>query len=94
METLDWLRAASALIATLGLALLAYWGARRFKVGGVAFGGGPGRRLTLLESLPLDPRRRLILVRLDGADHLILLSAAGDRAIATTPSPDPAEGAP
>jgi flagellar protein FliO/FliZ len=31
------------------------------------------RRLTIVESLPLDPARRLVLVQLDGRERLLLL---------------------
>ena len=36
------------------------------------------RRLKVTESLMLDPRRRLVLVRLDGREHLLLLSPSRD----------------
>ncbi|MEZ6024009.1 MAG: flagellar biosynthetic protein FliO [Hyphomonadaceae bacterium] len=36
------------------------------------------KRLKVTESLMLDPRRRMVLVRCDGREHLILLSPAGD----------------
>ena len=29
----------------------------------------------------LDPRRRLVIVRCDGREHLLLLSPAGDRVV-------------
>jgi flagellar protein FliO/FliZ len=81
MEAWDWVRALLALGATMALIVLAGYGARRFNwLPNMA--GGPGKRLALVETLPLDPRRRLILVRCDGRDHLLLLSPHGDRAIA------------
>jgi flagellar protein FliO/FliZ len=75
MDFLDIVRMFAALAVTLGLIGLASWGMRRF---------GPDamtrlsmtrkeRRLTLVESLVLDPARRLVLVRLDDEERLILL---------------------
>jgi flagellar protein FliO/FliZ len=70
-----------ALIATLALIGLAAYAARRF---GMLQPGeaSPARRLKIVESLMLDPRRRLVVVRFDDRDHLILLSPAGDRPVA------------
>ncbi|MFY7963017.1 MAG: flagellar biosynthetic protein FliO [Elsteraceae bacterium] len=39
--------------------------------------GGP-RRLSIVEVLPVDAKRRLVLVRRDGVEHLILLGASAD----------------
>jgi len=75
MDFVEILRAVFALLVTIGLVLLAGWGMRRF---------GPEamsrlqmtrkeRRLTLVETLVLDPARRLVLVRLDDEERLILL---------------------
>lgn len=38
-----------------------------------AAGRGKIRRLSLVEVMPLDNRRRLVLVRRDGVEHLLLL---------------------
>ena len=73
----DWVRALAALIATLALIAGAAYAARRFGMIEAARGGGE-RRLKVKESLMLDPRRRLVLVKLDEREHLLLLSPAGD----------------
>ena len=36
------------------------------------------RRLGIVETLALDTRRRLVIVRCDGQEHLLLLSAQSD----------------
>ena len=75
----DWGRAVFALVATLAMIGLVAYGARRL---GMIQPHAPGlRRLKVLESLMLDPRRRLVVVRFDDREHLLLLSPAGDRAI-------------
>lgn len=81
MELLDWARAVFALLATLALIGLAAYAARRFGMLQVR-GAAGARRLKVTESLMLDPRRRLVLVRLDGREHLLLLSPAGDKVVA------------
>ena len=88
MDWVDWARGVFALVATLALIVGFAVVARRFGMIAPGAGAGP-RRLNVVESLMLDPRRRLVLVRLDGNDHLLLLSAAGDQAVATVPAPAP-----
>lgn len=77
MDFLDWARALFALIATLALIGLAAYAARRFGMLDNTVGKAD-RRLKVTESLMLDPRRRLVLVRLDGREHLLLLSPSRD----------------
>jgi flagellar protein FliO/FliZ len=75
MDLADVIRAIAALAVTLGLVGLFAVALRRF---------GPDfvtkfqptradRRMALVESLVLDPTRRLVLVRLDEEERLILL---------------------
>ncbi|HBM13514.1 MAG TPA: flagellar biosynthesis protein FliO, partial [Rhodospirillaceae bacterium] len=45
----------------------------------------------IVDSLTLDPRRRLVLVRRDGVEHLLLLGAQSDLAIETGIDAAPAE---
>lgn len=80
MEWLDWARAFAALIATLALIGAVAYGARRL---GMLQPGMQGeRRLRIQESLMIDPRRRLVIVRCDDHEHLLLLSPSGDRVVA------------
>ncbi len=39
------------------------------------------RRLRIVESLPLDPRRRLVIVKCDDKEHLVILSTNGETVI-------------
>ena len=80
MEWLDWARALFALIATLALIVGLAWGARRL---GMLQAGKPGeKRLRVSESLMIDPRRRLVIVRCDEREHLILCGPGGDVVVA------------
>lgn len=87
LEALDWVRALAALIATLALVAAAAYVARRF--GLTALGGishpGAARRLAVKERLSLDTRRALVLVAVDGREHLLLLSPFGDRVVERAP---------
>ncbi len=77
---MDWARSLFALLATLALIVGVAWGARR--LGMLRPGDMAPKRLRLSESLMLDPRRRLVIVRCDDREHLLLLSAAGDLVVA------------
>jgi len=71
----DFARAFFALVLTLGLIGVAAYAARRFGPEWLVRLQRPkaDRRLSIIESLPLDPARRLVLVRLDSTERLLLL---------------------
>lgn len=92
MDVLDWGRAVFALIATLALIGAVAYGARRLGMLQNVVGVKTDKRLRISESLMIDPRRRLIVVRFDDREHLILLSPAGDRVVTEVAAPiEPAE---
>jgi flagellar protein FliO/FliZ len=82
------LKAVFALAATLGLFGIGVWAARRwgpkslFNLRPV----GGERRLAVVESLTLDPSRRLLLVRVDSQERLVLL---GDGQVLAPLDPGP-----
>jgi flagellar protein FliO/FliZ len=75
MAIADFLRAVFALVLTLGLIGLSAVALRRFGPEWMARlqGMRKDRRLSIVETLPLDPNRRLVLVRMDDVERLILL---------------------
>ena len=96
MEYSTYLRFLLALLFVLGLIAALAWAARRF-----GFGGGlpiPGRahRLSVVEPVTLDAKRRLVLVRRDDREHLLVLGPSGETVIesglsaATAPAGTPA----
>ena len=75
MNFLDLLRAVFALAFTLGIIGLAAWAARRYAPQLLArLSAERGeRRMQVVETLVLDPARRLILVKVDNEERLLLL---------------------
>jgi flagellar biogenesis protein FliO len=101
MELIDILRYAGALILVLALVGLAGLGAKRFGIPGVAR-GARDKRLSIVESLMVGSRQRLLIIRRDNVEHLILSSADGAQVIetgiaakpnGTAPSPSSAQSA-
>lgn len=75
MNFLDLARAVFGLAFTLGLIGLAAYAARRYAPQLLArLNSERGeRRMQVVETLVLDPARRLVLVRIDDEERLILL---------------------
>ena len=78
MEVDSYLRFILALLLVLGLLALAAWLLRRSGYGAKL---GRSRRLAAIESLTLGPRHRLMLIRRDGIEHLLLLGPHGDTVV-------------
>ncbi len=70
-----FLQAVFALAATLGLFGVGVYAARRWGPAGLfrLSGAAGSRRLAVVETLTLDPGRRLVLVRVDEEERLLLL---------------------
>ena len=97
MDYSDYFRFAAALLLVLGL--IGGLGILLRRYGGIIGGGALAsrhaarakRRLSVEEVLPLDARRRLVLVRRDGREHLLLLGPEGDRVVEEGIETRPAE---
>jgi flagellar protein FliO/FliZ len=74
MNPLEIARIAFALLFVLGLIALAAALARK---SGLVDATRRTRRLALVETLPLDARRRAAILRCDGRDHLVVLTHDG-----------------
>ena len=71
----------AALILVLGIAIwVAFLVVRRFRSGLFVSGNGRGRlpRLAVTDAVPVDSHRRLILVRRDDVEHLIMIGGPTD----------------
>ena len=73
-----YLRFALALVLVIALIGALAWIVRRMGWGSRFVAPAAKRRLGILEVLPLDGKRRLVLLRRDEAEHLILLGADRD----------------
>jgi flagellar protein FliO/FliZ len=75
MDIIEFIRALAALAVTLGLIGLAAWALRKYGPDAIgrAIAARQDRRLRVVESLALDPTRRLVVVSLDGEERLVLL---------------------
>jgi flagellar protein FliO/FliZ len=80
VDTESWMQAGAALGAVLVLLWLA---ARALRATGMA--GRAGRRLAVQEVLPVDSRRRLLLVRCDGRELLLMTGGGADAVLGWLP---------
>lgn len=81
MDIDQYFRFVMALAFVLVLIVGVAWGFRRLGFGNAAPSQARNRRVSVVEVTALDTKRRLVLVRRDDVEHLILLSASGDRVI-------------
>ena len=84
------LRLLLALILVLGLMgglalALKKLGLADFQTGKIS----ANKRLSVVETLPLDARRRIAIIRRDDTEHLVILSATGETVIETNIIPPP-----
>ncbi len=71
-----------ALVFVLGLIAVLTVIAKRLGLGNRGpIGRGKERRLSVIEAMVLDSKRRIVLVRRDDREHLILLGQAGEQVI-------------
>lgn len=73
MELIDIARIGFSLVAVLGMIGLAAFAAKKFGLQNGAIAGARARRLALVETLPLDQRRRAAIISCDGREHLVIL---------------------
>ncbi|MCM8733854.1 flagellar biosynthetic protein FliO [Azospirillum sp. A1-3] len=87
MDLDQYIRFLMALVFVVALIMIVAWVMRRVGMaGGTVRGRARQRRLSVVEALPIDAKRRLILVRRDDREHLILLSANGDLLVDSAPA--------
>lgn len=96
MDFETYLRFAVALIFVVALIVLLGWMLKRYGIGGNGRPkAGGGRRLGVIEAAQIDARRRLVLVRRDNVEHLVLLGPSGETVVETgIEAPEGAAGPP
>jgi len=88
MELDTYMRFVLALLFVLALIGIVAWLARKAGLGTrVARTKGAAKRLSIVEVSPVDGKRRLVLVRRDGVEHLVLLGATNETVIETGIAP-------
>jgi len=81
----NYIQALIALVAVLALIALVAWAARRMGLAGMRGGAGRrDRRLGITEVLAVDNRRRLVLVKRDAVEHLLLIGGTQDVVVERT----------
>jgi len=91
----DYMKFLMALIFVLGL----IWGltlaAKHFGFGNRGpVKRGAAKRLSIVETMALDPKRRVVIVRVDETEHLLLLGQSGEQVIDPRQTVGPARGMP
>jgi flagellar protein FliO/FliZ len=76
MDLIDFARYFGALALVLGLLGFAWLATRKYGLPGIVKGQST-RRLSIVETLMIGPRHKLLLVRRDGTEHLVLLGPQG-----------------
>lgn len=73
-----WLTAVFALGAVILLILIGTWLLKLLTGAGDRMARGRNRRLSLIDSLPIDGKRQLLIIRRDDIEHLILTGGPSD----------------
>jgi len=83
MEYTDYLKFFAALVFVLGLMGGLALVLKRIGLGAASMIPADKRRLKVIEILPLDARRKAVLLSRDGAEHLVILGPAGETVVET-----------
>ena len=78
MDPTEYLRFFAALIFVLALIGAAAFALRAFGFMTPGNRNRAERRMSIVETLMLDPRRRLLIVRRDNVEHVLLLGMSGE----------------
>jgi flagellar protein FliO/FliZ len=90
LELSTYFRFLLALIFVLALIGILSWVARRYGILRGTARPTPGkRRLEVVEITPIDSKRRLVLLRRDDTEHLILMSPTNELVVETGITPPP-----
>ena len=85
MDFTEGVRVFFSLLAVLGLIGIVSMGLRKFSLTAAGSALTRERRLQVVETLAVDQRRRVVILKCDGAEHLLLLGPASECVIADLP---------
>ncbi len=81
MDWTDYLRFIASLFFVLALMGGLWLLLKRLGLSGVQMPNGQQRRLKVIETLPIDARRRAIILQRDNRQHLVILGPTGETVI-------------
>lgn len=81
MEEIGLLRVLAAFAFVIGLILLLSWLLKYFRGSALLEKVQGERRLQLVEQLYLDSRHKLVLVKCDAVEHLLLVGTQGSQVV-------------
>jgi flagellar protein FliO/FliZ len=84
MDMADAIRYLGALALVLALVGAAGLALRRYGLPAIGMGGG--RRLQIVESLMLGKNHRMLIVRCDGIEHVLMTAPQGSTLVASAPA--------
>lgn len=79
----DIFKAIAALAFVIGLMGGLVFLLKKFGISNIPSVQSGEKRLKIVESLPLDARRRLVLIQRDDQQHLVILSVSGETIVET-----------
>lgn len=91
LDILDYMRFLGALVLIIGMIAGAAWLARRYGLAPKVTGGNG--RIGIVAVQSLDTRRKLVLVRRDDREHLLVVGPTGESVIETGITPPVGTGA-
>jgi flagellar protein FliO/FliZ len=83
----QFLRLLAALGFVLALMGLLAFILKKIGIGGISAVPGTKKRLKIIEAMPLDARRRLVLIQRDNKQHLVILGANSETVVETDIEP-------
>lgn len=95
MDAIDYLRTLGALALVLAMLMGAAYALRRWghRIPGVGIGTAPAEsRLAVVSTRMVDARHKLVLVRRDAVEHLLLIGPNGATLVESGISSAPASG--
>ncbi|MHA7871560.1 MAG: FliO/MopB family protein [Hyphococcus sp.] len=82
MFSIEIMRILFGLVAVIGLIAASAYLARKLGLAAVSGGLSKMRRLSIVETIAIDARRRAVIIKCDDAEHLVILGANGETVVA------------
>ena len=83
MDVLLFAKFFSVFVFVIALMLTLSWALKKAGLGGPVLRGADKKRLRVVEAAPIDHKRRMVLIRRDDKEHLIILGPEGETVVET-----------